>query len=110
MGRSLRYLGMLLLAVTVWLLIGGAAGWVSQDLADRLYRTTAGAGAACLAGGTLLGLFGRLGLGKQRGRCIRCGAPTDRKQPYCLDHLLETVANYRDQSSQTPVRPRRHSP
>lgn len=102
MGRSLRYLGTLLFATTVWLLIAGSAGWVSEELANRLFRTVAGSGAVCLLGGFLLGLVGKLGWNRRRGRCVRCGAMTDRGQAYCLDHLLQTVADYRDQNPQRP--------
>jgi hypothetical protein len=97
MGRSLRYLGVFLLAATVWLLIAGAADWMSQHLADRLARTTAMAGIVAMGAGVLLGVVARVAGPRGRGRCQRCGAPTERGQAYCLDHLLKTVDEYRDQ-------------
>ena len=98
MGRLLRNMGLVLLAVAVWLILASALGWLSEAMADPLARVAAMAGVACLGGGILAGLAGRMGRPiLTRGRCVRCGARIERGQTYCLDHLLATVEQARDQ-------------
>lgn len=106
MGRSLRYLGMALLAATAWLLIADAAEWVPDRLATEWVHIGIKAGLACLAGGILLGIFNPVRREWSRGRCARCGRSIARGQTYCLDHLQATINEYRDQmhARSTPKR------
>jgi hypothetical protein len=53
----------------------------------------------CFAAGLLLALFTPVRQKLSRGRCARCGAPIERGQSYCLDHLRQTVNEYQDQAS-----------
>jgi hypothetical protein len=100
MSRSLRWLGIVLLCVAVWALLAGSARWLEQGRADHLAKLTGLVGVACVGIGILLGFMGRMGRPLRRGRCVRCGAPTERGQVYCLDHLRQTVDQTRDQIRQ----------
>lgn len=98
MARAFRFLGILCLAAAVWLTIAGAAGWVEARSFDSVARRAALAGFAALGAGILLGVLGRVSRPLTRGRCVRCGARTERGQTYCLDHLLATVEQAREKS------------
>lgn len=109
MGRKLRFLGIALLVAAVWALLAGAGGFMAEEAASSLGRHAALGGLACLGAGLVGGLFGKMRPPPGRGRCRSCGAPTERGQIYCLDHLLKTVGAYRDQASagrmeETPTR------
>ncbi len=99
MGRTLCFLGIVLLAAAVWLILAGATGWVREEVSGSLAKNALVAGLACLGSGLLAGLLDRLSRPLRRGRCARCGGPTERGQTYCLDHLLATVEEYRDKMS-----------
>ena len=94
-ARTLRILGACLLAAAVWLFLAGTAGWVEEPASSSLGRDVALAGLLCLGAGFVAGMFGRAGRALKRGHCVRCGARTEWDQTYCLDHLLETVEEYR---------------
>ena len=111
MARALRSVGIVLLAGAVWSLLAGAGDWLDDGTADRLASGLAVLGVVFLGGGLAAGAVGRASRPLRRGRCARCGAPTQRGQTYCLDHLLETVKEYRDrQESQEPAARRRSGP
>jgi hypothetical protein len=97
-GRTLIYLGLLVLAGATWFLIAGEAGWISAELSDQYFLPLVKAGGASFAAGLLLAFltpaFRRLG----KGRCVRCGASTERGQSYCLDHLQATVLEAQDET------------
>ena len=97
MARTLRYIGLALLAVVAWSLLASELGWITDELADTLFRPLAGGGAACLAIGLVWGMLDPVGRAIKRDRCVRCGTPIERGQTYCRDHLRETVNEYRDQ-------------
>jgi hypothetical protein len=102
--RTLRYVGLGILAAAVWLVLADAAGWLPEGLTDTwTMRAVYTGGALVLAGflyGALAGTLRRL----TGGRCVRCGAPIGRGQAYCWDHLQETVNEYRDQNHDGPRR------
>lgn len=95
-GPTLRYLGLAILAASVVLLLAGEAGWVEPAFADRWFLPLAKIGAVCFLVGLALALLARLMHAALRGRCVRCGAATERGQSYCLDHLMETVHEAQD--------------
>ena len=99
MDRSLRYLGLAMLAAAAWMMIAVEAAWIPSGLPELAIRPLAGAGVICFAAGLLLALFTTVSQKLSRGRCARCGAPIERGQSYCLDHLRETVNEYQDQAS-----------
>lgn len=98
MGKKLRYLGLGVLAATVWLYLAEAADVLPQGVAREWGTLGLKASIALLLGGTLLSILRPIGRELRRGHCARCGSPTERGQVYCLDHLRETVNEYRDQS------------
>lgn len=95
-GRTVRYLGLLVVAVATWFLVAGEAAWISRELSDRWFLPLAGAGAACLVVGVLVGLLEPTLRWMIRGRCVRCGGSTERGQAFCLDHLKESVNEAQD--------------
>jgi len=98
MTHTLRTTGIIVLALAVGLLLGGEFGWVPTPIVDAGLMPLALLGAISLALGILLGVLSPLGRRMRQGRCVRCGAPTERGQTYCLDHLRSTVDEYRDQN------------
>ena len=98
MARLLRYVGILLLAATAVLMLAEAVGWIPSGDVRPWIWTTARAGALCLGAGILLALLSPIGRELRRGRCVRCGAPIERGQTYCGDHLQAAVNEYRDQA------------
>lgn len=103
MGRTLRYLGLVLLAAAVWLVLGESTGWVSSGVANAWTKPCFFVGALLLASGILLGFLAPLARRLRGGRCVRCGAPTGRGQAYCWDHLQETVNQARDHNRNGPA-------
>lgn len=95
-GRTVRFLGLLLLAAATWFLVAGEVGWISDGVSDRCFLPLAGAGIACFAAGVLLGVLDPALRWVSRGRCVRCGARTERGQAFCLDHLKQTVHEAQD--------------
>lgn len=98
-----------MLAAAVWLFLAGETGWVQETASNSLGRDAALAGLLCLAAGFVAGMFGRAGRVLRRGHCVRCGAPTERGQTYCLDHLLATVEEYKMRASEGPRSPKERS-
>lgn len=98
MGRTLRYLGLIILAATAWLLLADLAGWVPNGTSDRWTSTGLLAGLACLGGGILLRLFVPLGREIGRDRCARCGAPVEKGHHLCRDHLKAALDEARDRT------------
>ena len=97
MSRTLRFVGLAGLAGAAWVLLASEAGWVSSSVVDAAFRPLAFAGVLCVGVGLLLGLLNPVGRRLRQGRCARCGAPIERGQSYCLDHLRDTVHEYQDQ-------------
>ncbi len=101
MGRTLRYLGLFVLAATAWLLLADALAWIPDGTADPWISKGIVLGLAFLAAGTLLRLLTPLSKEMKRGRCIHCGAPTERGHPFCRDHLKSALEEARDRTRKT---------
>ena len=97
-GRTIRFLGLLVLAGAAWFVVAGEAGWITDATGDRWFLPLAGLGGAIVAAGLLLGALDPALRWMSRGRCARCGAATERGQVYCLDHLKATVQEAQDHS------------
>ena len=99
MARTLRYLGLAILALTAWLLLAQEFGWVGRpERLDVWVLRGVWAGLGCIAAGILLSLLNPVGRALRQGRCARCGATIERGQTYCLDHLQATLNEYRDET------------
>jgi hypothetical protein len=96
MGRSLRIVGLVLLAGLVWLLLADSVGWIPRGSADAWVRPLVGSAAALLGLGVVLALLEPLVRSLGQGRCCRCGSRIERGQTYCPDHLQQSVNEYRD--------------
>ena len=103
MGRSLRSIGVILIAASVWSYLAEAMGWVSSGLAAEWGGFGLKAGVLCLAGGILAAILAPVGRELRRGRCVRCGAAIERGQTYCMDHLKETLNEFRDRTRERMV-------
>jgi hypothetical protein len=97
MSRTLRFVGLAALAGAAWVLLASEAGWISTTVADAAFRPLALVGAISFGTGLLLGLLNPMSRKLRRSRCARCGAPIEKGQSYCLDHLRDTVHEYQDQ-------------
>lgn len=98
MGRMLRYIGLAILAGTAWLLIADLGGWIPDGVADRWTTRLLVLGAGLVAVGLLLRLAAPVRREIRRGRCSRCGAPIERGQTLCRDHLKQTLDEIRDRT------------
>jgi hypothetical protein len=98
MGRALRYLGVVALALAAWMLLGDVAGWIADSTVDHWFRSTAVLGLACLGAGLLMKLFAPVGKELKRRHCRDCGAPTLTGQDYCRDHLQARINQLRDKT------------
>jgi hypothetical protein len=98
LGRTLRYLGIAILAVTAWLLMADAVGWIPAGSGDAWISRGVWAGGGCILVGILFGMMSPVGRELRRGHCVRCGVSIERGQTYCADHLQATVNEYRDQT------------
>ena len=98
MSSSLRYLGLLVLAILAAVLVAEAMGFISPGSTDLWIRPAMLAGVGLFGLGLLLALLAPVGRWMRQGRCVRCGVSTERGQTYCNDHLKETVSEYREQS------------
>lgn len=96
MGRTLRYSGITVLAITAWLLLADALGWIEAGSADVWIGRGVWIGGALLLGGVLLAAISPVGRELRRGHCVRCGVPIERGQTYCMDHLQAAVNESRD--------------
>jgi hypothetical protein len=94
--RTLRYLGLSILAAATWILIAGQSDWILPETADVWFWPLARTGAICFVAGLVLGAVVPAFRWARRGRCVRCGAPTERGQSYCHDHLQTTVQDAKD--------------
>jgi hypothetical protein len=100
-GRTLSYVGLVVLAGATWFLVAGEAGWISVDIADQWFLPLAKVGGICVVAGVSLGFLTKALRGAKLVRCVRCGAPTERGQSYCLDHLQQTVLEAQDETRRT---------
>ena len=96
MDRTLRYLGLSILAAAAWLLLAGEIGWILPATSDRWFGPLLKAGGISFLTSLVLTAMVPGLRWVRRGRCVRCGAPTERGQSYCLDHLQATVNEARD--------------
>jgi hypothetical protein len=101
MGRSLRHLGLFILAATAWLLLADLAGWVPDGTSDRWTLRGIVIGLACLGAGTLLRLSVPLRREMGRPRCVHCGAPAEHGHRLCRDHLKAALDEARDRTRKT---------
>lgn len=101
MGRTLSYLGLVVLAGATWFLVAGETGWISSEFSDQWFLPLAKIGGFSFVAGMLLGIFGPVVRRARQGRCARCGAWTERGQSYCLDHLQQTVLEAQDATRRT---------
>ena len=98
MGRSLRTIGGILLVGAAWLFVAEAFGWVPKSLGDWGVHALL-AGAVCFGGGLIISVATPLTLWLAGTRCVRCRRRIERGQTYCMDHLRETLNEYRDQKN-----------
>ncbi len=98
MSRTLRHVGLIVLAATVWLLLADALGWVPDGTSDPWFWKGIALGLACLAAGLVFRLFAPLSREMTRDHCIHCGAPTERGHLYCRDHLKMALDDARDRT------------
>ena len=96
MGRTLRYIGLAVLAGAAWILLAEEAGWVPADTSEVWLKPALFTGAACFGMGLLAALLAPVARSVRRGHCVRCGAPIEKGQTYCLDHLRDTLNEYQD--------------
>ena len=96
MDRLLRHLGILLMAAAACGALASSAGWLPEHVVDPWIVPAVQAGVLALVTGIVLSATGWLGRMLGRGHCVRCGRQIERGQSYCIDHLRETVAEYRD--------------
>lgn len=97
-ARRLCYFGLAILAVTAWLLVADLQGWLPPGVASAWTWPLIRAAAACFGGGIALMIASPLLRELRRGHCVRCGKRIERGQVYCLDHLQQTLNEYRDQT------------
>ena len=97
MGRTLRIIGLAALAGAAWVLIAGEAGWIPPAASNAAFRPLSIGGALSFCVGMVLGMLNPVGRKLRQSRCVRCGAPIERGQSYCLDHLRDAVHQYQDQ-------------
>jgi len=100
-GRTLSYFGLVVLAGATWFLVAGEAGWISAELSDQWFLPLVKVGGLSLVLGLVLGFLSPAIRRLRQGRCVRCGAGTERGQSYCLDHLHETVLEAQDETRRT---------
>jgi hypothetical protein len=101
MSRTLRYLGWLILAATVWLVIADLAGWVPAGTSDRWARKGMVLGLGSLAAGMLLRIFLPIHREMGRDRCVHCGSPAEHGHHLCRDHLKAALDEARDRTRRT---------
>ncbi len=96
MPRTIRLLGILLLATAAVLLIAGEAGVVESEWVDVGFKPLLQAGLAAFAVGLALTLLSPLGRALRSSRCVRCRRTIEKGQTYCHDHLKTAVQEYQD--------------
>jgi hypothetical protein len=101
MGRTLRHLGLVILAGTACLLLASLADWIPVATSDFWVSRGAVVGLACLGAGMLLRLLAPLGRELARAHCSQCGAPTERGQRFCRDHLKAALDEARDKTRES---------
>ena len=95
MGRTLRAIG--LLAIAIWavlLLVGEFLGWESP----RRSLPVLFLGVALMIGGILLDIVSRAGRVIRRPRCARCSRPVQKGETYCPDHFRDAINRIRDKT------------
>lgn len=95
-GRTLRYIGLTVLACALWAMLAGERGWVESTTVATWLPTLLRVGIVCVAAGIGHALLAPVLRRLRRGRCQRCGAPIEQGQTYCLDHLKATLNEYQD--------------
>jgi hypothetical protein len=78
--------------------VAGEAAWIPAALVREWLGTLWKAGVIALGAGVLLAILSPIGREIRRGHCVRCGATIAKGQTYCLDHLQETVNEFRDRT------------
>lgn len=96
MARTLRAIGIVILAVGAWALIATKLGWIPEGIVDRGFLPAVRVGVASLGAGLVLAVLAPIARLVRRSRCARCRAVIERGQTYCADHLRETVHEARD--------------
>jgi len=102
-ARTLTYLGLVLLAVSAWLLLADESGWVGGGESEALVPVAVKVGIGFIATGLLFGVLDPLWRRVSRNRCVRCGRAVERGQTYCNDHLRATLNEYQDQARRRGV-------
>ena len=96
MGRMLRTIGLVLIAVwAVLLLVGESQDWGSRVSVPVLFL-----GIALMVGGAVLDILNRAGRVIHRPRCARCSRPVQKGETYCPDHFRDAVNRIRDKTGQ----------
>jgi hypothetical protein len=95
--RTLRYLGLAVLAASAWILLAGEFGWVDASTSDAWFGPLFKIGGVCFVAGAVLTILAPGLRRMRRGRCARCGVAIESGQSLCLDHLRATVNEARDQ-------------
>ena len=101
MGRTLRFVGLLVLAATAWLVLADAVGWVPDGTSDPWFWKGVAFGFSCLAAAMALRLFAPLSREMRRDHCTHCGTPTERGHSLCRDHLKSALDEARDRTRKT---------
>ena len=99
MGKSLQTIGGIVLLAAAWLFVAESFGWVSEAVADAWGLKALMAGAVCFCGGLFLAVATPVTRWLSGTRCVRCRRRIERGQTYCMDHLRETLNEYRDQKN-----------
>lgn len=97
MGRTLRQIGLSLLAATAGVLLGESLRWFAAGAMDTWVARSFWGGSGCLAAGVLLSFLSPAGRGMTGPRCARCGVRTERGHTLCRDHLRAAVNVYQDE-------------
>lgn len=78
--------------------LAGTGGWLPSEAVDHWSVVATALGVAAIVGGVLAAMAAPVRRRLEKRRCVRCGAPTEREQMYCRDHLKQTLDEIRDQT------------
>ena len=98
---------MLILAVSAWVSIAAAAGWIEHDIYEAWFGPLFKSGAITFLVGLAFAVLGRLGGVFRGAACARCRRPVARGQIYCADHLKASIDEARDELRARETRLRR---